>query len=385
MQLCLVLVNKAFKFKLKPSNGQMELLHRFAGCCRWAWNQCLADQNAHYESTGEALGAIEWKRRLSPLKREHAWLGDCHSQPLQEKILDLGKAWKAFFRRKRGDEGPPQFKRKGEGESFRYTQGVEIEGSRIRLPKIGWVRFRRSRDVQGRIKTANVRLEPDGWFVSVCCELEIEPQSRCGSEVGIDAGVNRVATLSTGEVEHFETPAWIEERITFWQRDLAKRKRGSLRWKHARRRIAKLSSKRARCRIDALHKLTTRISKSHAAVYVEDLKVKEMTASAKGTIEKPGRGVKRKSRLNRSMLDKSLGRMYTMLEYKQQWSGGAYVRCDPAYTSQQCSACGEIDASNRTGSLYSCRHCGHKQNADLNAAINILRAGQALRAAAQAA
>lgn len=372
-------INKTFKFKLRTNSALEQKFAHFAGCCRWAWNQCLADQQAYYAKTGEYLSALSWKRNLSLLKKEHKWLGECHSQPLQERILDLNKAWETFFKKPRGDEGAPRFKRKFAHDTFRFTQRVEIKDQKIKFPKIGWVRFFSSRDIVGVIKTATVRREATGWFVCITTEMNIEPPLRTGSVIGVDVGVKQVATLSDGKVAHFEVPHWIDNKIKLWQRDLARRTKGSSRWRVAKKRIAKLQAKRARIRLDQLHKITTTISKNNAVIYVEDLKLANMTKSAKGTIEKPGKMVKQKAGLNRVILDKSLGNLSNLLTYKQKWSGGQIGKVPPLNTSLTCHECDYCSKKNRRNQAeFACESCGHETNADLNAAKNILRAGQAL-------
>ena len=168
----------------------------------------------------------------------------------------------------------------------------------------------------------------------------------------------------------------VQKRLAKEQKKLAHKVKFSANWKQQKARITRLHQSIAAIRKTVLHQVSTAISKNHAVVVLEDLKVRNMTASAKGIVEKPGRNIRQKSGLNKSILDQGWGMLKRMLSYKLQWTGGMLLVVDPAYTSQICPVCGVVDAGNRPSqAVFHCLHCGHKAHADVNAAQNILARG----------
>jgi len=279
-----------------------------------------------------------------------------HSQPLQQKLKHLDRALKDAFNPKQPKKFP-RFKKRGRNDSFTYPQGFKIDekNSRVCLPKIGWVRYRSSRTVEGKPKNLTVSLRGKHWYVSIQTEMEIgEPKHPSVTEIGIDMGVAKS------------------------QKKLSRKKKYSKNWRKQKVEVSRIHIRVADARKDFLHKASTTISKNQAVVYLEDLKVSNMSASAKGTEEEPGRNVKAKAGLNKSILDQGWFEFRRQLEYKQKWRGGEVVVVEPRYTSQTCSACGNVDrASRQSQELFECVRCGYEENADINAAKNILRAGRA--------
>jgi putative transposase len=209
-----------------------------------------------------------------------------------------------------------------------------------------------------------------------------EPKHSSSSDIGIDMGVSKLFAYSNGKhqepVNSFKKH---QKRLATLQRRLAKKKKFSEGWKKQKRKISRLHSKIANCRRDYLHKSTTEISKNHAMVAIEDLQIKNMSSSAKGNAENPGKNVRAKSGLNRSILDQGWFEARRQLEYKQLWRGGIVVAVAPQYTSQKCSSCGHTDKKSRVSQAkFCCVSCGHNENADTNAAKNILAAGHAVLA-----
>jgi putative transposase len=256
-----------------------------------------------------------------------------------------------------------------------------IEGNRIRIPKIGMVRFRKSREIQGTIKNVTLTKDATGWFVAIQTEREVpEPIHPSVGEVGIDVGVVRFATFSDGSyIEPVNAMRKMEKRLAKSQGLLSRKVKFSANWEKQNKIVNRIRSRIANIRRDFLHKLSTKISDSQAVVYVEDLKVSNMTRSAKGTVDNPGKNVKAKAGLNRSILDQGWGMFREMLAYKLAWRGGRLVAVPPAYTSQRCPECGHVAKENRKSqSEFCCVECNHSANADHVGAINVLRAGQAL-------
>lgn len=359
-------------------------MRRFAGCCRFLWNKALALEKATYENEGNRLGFSalcvvlrDWKR-----EEETSFLAEAHSQILQQALKDLDRAYKNFFA-KRADF--PRFKKKGMHDAFRYPQGFKLdeESGRIYLPKIGWVRYRKSRKVEGTPKQVTVSLSAGKWFVSIQTERDVpEPVHPSQSAVGIDMGVARFATLSDGSaIKPLNSFRKYEKKLAALQRKMAKRVKFSANWNKLKNRIQRLHRKIANVRSDFLHKSTTAISKNHAVVVIEDLKVRNMSRSASGTREEPGRQVRAKADLNKSILDQGWFEFRRQLAYKLAWLGGTLLVVPPNYTSQTCSRCGCVDKQNRpTQALFKCTACGFEANADFNAALNILAAGHAAAA-----
>ena len=375
---------QAHKFQLRPKTGQESLMRRFAGCCRFLWNKALALEKETYENEGKRLGFSLLCKALRDWKKENdtSFLAEAHSQILQQALKDLDRAYKNFLA-KRADF--PRFKRKGVHDAFRYPQGFRLDegNSRIFLPKIGWVRYRKSRATEGTPKQVTVSLSAGKWLVSIQTEREVpEPLHPSQGAVGIDMGVARFATLSDGSsVRPLHSFRKHEKKLARLQRKLAKRVKFSANWQKLKARIQRLHHKIANVRNDFLHKATTAISKNHAVVVIEDLKVRNMSRSASGTLEAPGKNVRVKSGLNKSILDQGWFEFRRQLAYKLAWLGGKLLVVPPQYTSQTCSCCGCVDKQNRPSQArFKCTACGFECNADYNAALNILAAGHAVSA-----
>ena len=359
-------------------------MRRFAGACRFVFNRALARQNENHEAGNKyipygkmASWLVEWKNAT-----ETQWLKDSPSQPLQQSLKDLERAYKNFFQNRAAF---PRFKKRGQNDAFRYPQGVKLdqENSRIFLPKLGWMRYRNSRQVTGVVKNVTVSQSCGKWYISIQTEREVStPVHPSASMVGLDAGVAKLATLSDGTVfEPVNSFQKNQKKLARLQRQLSRKVRFSNNWQMQKRKIQRLHFRIANIRRDYLHKITTIISKNHAMIVIEDLKVKYMSKSAAGTISQPGRNVRAKSGLNRSILDQGWYEMRRQLEYKQLWRGGQVLAVPPAYTSQRCACCGHTAKENRLSqSKFVCRDCGYTANADVNGARNILAAGHAVLA-----
>ncbi len=315
-----------------------------------------------------------WKR-----SEEYGFLKECPSQVLQQKLKDLERAFRDCFDKSQSLKRAPVFKKRGLNDGLRFPQSVQIDNRRIFLPKIGWIGFHKSCEITGKIKNITITNRGRQWFASIQVEQMIEIGNHAtDSEIGIDAGVKCFAAFSDGSlVEGVHSFRKHEEQMAREQRKLARKKKGSNNWKKQKREISKLHHTITNVRQDFLHKLSTDISKNHAKVYVEGLQIRNMSASAKGTIEEPGRNVKAKSGLNKSILDQGWHEFRQQLDYKLFWSGGMLVEVNPRYTSQQCSYCGHMAKENRQSqALFMCKACGHRENADINAAKNILTVGR---------
>lgn len=376
-----MIVHRGYQFRLYPTPEQDGLFRQFAGVCRFIYNLALEQREKYrdtYEYSGVRLGYVQQARELTMLRAEVDWIAAVSQTCQQQALRDLDKAFGDFFA---GRTRYPTRRRKGVNDSFRF-QGREVEVRRlndkwssVRLPKIGWVKLRRSRDISGTLLNATVSLTPLGWVIAFTCERQLTRGADTAGSVGIDRGVAATLMLSNGE--SFSVPSSlkaIDRSYRAAQRVLARRQKGSARRRKALARCARLAARRARIRRDWHHKVSSNIADQFRTVVMEDLKIRNMTATAKGTVEAPGVNVRQKAGLNRSILNQGWGSFATILGYKLEERGGTLVLVDPAYTSQTCSDCGTVDKKSRKSqAVFHCQHCGFRANADHNAAINILR------------
>jgi putative transposase len=277
---------------------------------------------------------------------------------------------------------PPAFRKKGQNDSFRYPDPRQVKleqgNNRIFLPKLGWLRYRNSRKIEGELRNATVSMSGGKYFVSIQTRREIEqPVHPSTSAVGIDVGIARFAAFSDGSyIEPLNSFKKHQHRLKRYQRMMARKQKFSNNWKKAKAKITRIHIGIANARRDFLHKNSTMISKTHAVVVVEDLQVRAMSKSAKGTVEQPGKNVAVKSGLNRAILDQGWGAFRTMLSYKIGWLGGVLLAVAAQYTSQTCPHCGHVSPDNRkVQAVFRCVRCGYENNADVVGAINILERG----------
>ena len=407
-------INKAYKFRLEPNAEQEVILNNLVGSARFVWNQVLAISFEMFAKDA-FINATNLVNKIMDLKDnpDFAFLkSSSNAVSLQQKVRDLASAWSRFFdpkahaRLKENKKKPrkpkffkladgteiqlrplmPKFKRKSDGsDSIRLVQFdkyCRIEGNRVKLPNgIGLVKFRKSQDIIGTIKNVTISKKSGRWYVSFGTEREVEqPRHPSKSAIGLDMGISKLLTTSNGEyIKPKNSFKANQMKLAKLQRQLSRKVLFSQNWKKQNRKIQKLHHHIANIRHDYLHKITTTISKSHAMIACEDLKVANMSKSASGSMENKGRHVKAKSGLNKSILDQGWGMMVDMLEYKQQWRGGLLIKVNPRYTSQTCFECKHVAKENRrTQAKFECVECGYIANADVNAARNILAAGHAV-------
>ncbi len=391
---------QAFKFRLGPTSEQDSVLSRHAGGVRFVWNKALDLQTKRRDAGMPLLSYGDLAKLLTLWRSSEEYgflsLGPVH--PQQQALKNLDRAlWEALDRR--NPKRFPRFKRKGEGDSLRYPDPLQIrldlstrdkDGRivlpRIFLPKVGWVKVRLSRQIAGEIKNATVTCKAGRWAVSIQTETDVpEPEMRTSPEIGLDLGIVSFATRSDGTRLHPD-PAILsamkraEDRLRREQRRLSRKYRKgpkSRNFAQQKLRVARAHEKLSDMRRDFLQKASTAMSETQAVVYIEDLTIRNMTRSARGTKESPGKNVRQKSGLNRSLLSQGWGIFLSLLEYKLVRLGGRLVRVDPRNTSRACFVCGHVSAENRPDqATFRCASCGHADHADVNAARNILRVGQ---------
>ena len=373
---------QAFKYELIPDGQQARQMRRFAGSCRFVFNKALALQKERDEQGEKKLSyaglcklLTEWRNSV-----ETTWLADVPVHPLQQTLKDLERAYTNFFA-KRADF--PRFKKKNQSDSFRYPDPKQIKldqaNSRLFLPKLGWLRYRNSRDVLGELRNVTVSLSGGKWFVSIQTEREVEQSISQGGAVGIDMGIARFVTLSDSSfyppLNSFKRH---ETALRKAQQTMSRKVKFSSNWKKAKARVQRIHSRIGNARRDYLHKCSTTISQNHAMVCIEDLQVRNMSKSAAGGPEKPGKQVRAKSGLNKAILDQGWAEFRRQLDYKLAWNGGHLIAVPPQNTSRTCPCCGHVSKDNRqTQAKFECVKCGFEENADVVGAINILRAGHA--------
>jgi putative transposase len=373
---------QAFKFELRPDGTQRRQMRRFAGSCRFVYNKALALQKARFEAGEKKLSYAGLCKLLTDWRNgtEMPWLKDAPTHPLQQALKDLERAYTNFFAKRAGF---PRFKKKGHHDRFRYPDPKQIRldpaNSRLFLPKLGWLRYRNSRQALGTVKNLTVCLSCGKWFVSIQTERELERPLPQGGAVGIDLGVARFATLSDGT---FYAPLNSFRRhasaLRKRQQAMSRKQKFSNNWKKAKACIQRIHARIGNARRDYLHKASTAISQNHAMVCIEDLQVRNMSKSAAGSLEMPGKHVRAKAGLNKSILDQGWFEFRRQLDYKLSWKGGYLIVVPPQNTSRTCPLCNHVSAQNRrTQERFVCIKCGFEENADLVGAINTLRAGHA--------
>jgi putative transposase len=367
-------IHRAFRYRLYPTAEQAARLEQTAGAVRFVYNLALEQRRDFWRQAkahGIRLNYVSQGRQITELRRECDWLAEVSYTPLTQALIDLDSAFRNFFA---GRARFPSFRQKDFHRSFRQ-QGdqirVESKGGRfalIRIPKIGLVKMRLTRPLRGRTLSATFSNDALGWHVSLACEIEHEAKPSALPAIGIDRGIANTLALSNGEMLSTPRTDALERRKRKAQRILARRTRGSNRYRKQRLRLSRITAKIARARVDWQHKVSLSIAQRFGAITVEALAIRNMTASGRG-----------KRALNRSILEQCWRGFEDKLSYKIEERGGSLTRINPAYTSQECSACGVIDkASRESQASFACRHCGFTDHADTNAAKNILRRSTAV-------
>jgi putative transposase len=374
------------RYRLLPTPAQRAVLQDHCGHARYVWNLAV-EQHSHWRpGRKSAPGYLEQCRQLTQARAENPWL-TAGSQTVQQQALrDFAQAMTAFFDPE-NPAGRPSWRKAGRNEGFRIVgrggqwdvRRVSRNLAEVMVPKAGWVRFRWSRAVPPDAKSYRVTQDRAGrWHVAFAVIPEPVPTPGNGQVVGIDRGVAVSAALSTGQLLHCPgLTARERTRLRRMQRTLARARRGSNRRGRVKHAIARLKARETDRRKDWAEKTSTDIARRFDLIRVEDLKIKNMTRSAKGTRENPGRNVQAKAGLNREIMRSGWGLLVRRLEEK---APGRVEKIKPALTSQRCSACGQVDRDSRESqAVFRCTACGFAGNADVNAAINIA-AGRAVTA-----
>ncbi|CAO5158324.1 transposase [Frankia sp. AiPs1] len=370
------------RYRLYPTADQAAVMGEHCGHARYVWNLAVEQRAWWNPRRGPAPSYAEQNRQLTEARREFDWLAAGSIIVQQQALRDFSTAMANFFR---GSHRKPGFRKRGRSEGFRIVavkasdvRQVNRRWSELRVPKVGWVRFRRSRAVPDAKSYRITRDRAGRWHVAFAvAPAPIDPPGT-GEVVGVDRGVAVSAALSSGELPHCPGPRPAEAvRLPRLRRRLARAKRGSNRRARLRTRIARLTTRDADRRKDWVEKTSTDLARRFDVIRVEDLRIRNMTRSARGTVEKPGKNVRQKAGLNRAILGAGWGLLVQRLEQK---APGRVEKVPAALTSQRCSACGQVAPGNRESqAVFRCVACGHTANADINAALNIA-AGRAVTA-----
>lgn len=360
---------KSYKFRLYPNQEQKQLFAKTFGCSRAIWNMMLADKIKHYEGTKETL-----YNTPAQYKKEFPWLKEVDSLALANVQLNLQIAYKNFFR---SGFGFPKFKKKNHSQSYKTNNqkgSIIIENGHIKLPKVGWVRVKAHRQVEGIIKSATISMTPTGkYHISILCETEIAPLPKTNSSIGVDLGISDFAILSTGEkIGNKRFLSKLSKKLAKEQKRLSRRalvaqKEGrklsdSKNYRKQRMKVARIHEKIANQRKDFLNKLSTTLIKNHDVICIENLSSQNLMKNHK---------------LAKVIGDVSWYEFVRMLEYKANWYEKQVSKISRWYPSSQiCSDCG-FSSGKKPLSVreWTCANCGSHHDRDINASINILNEG----------
>lgn len=360
---------KSYKYTLNPNENQKIFFEKSFGCTRFVYNWALSKRIEAYQTKKERLSFLDFCKMLTSLKKEEdkLWLSEVSNECLQQSIRNMDSAFTRFFREKKGF---PKFKSKKDvRKSYKAINGVRIdfETNRIKLPKIGWVKFYKNRTFEGSIGTVTVSMNATGkYFVSVLVDDGIEkplkPNIEYNTSVGIDVGIKDFAVFSNGCV--YANPKYLEKaetRLKVLQRRFSKKKKGSNRREKARLKLAKAYEKVTNCRTNFIHQVTSRVVRENQTIIIEDLNVS---------------GMMKNHNLAKHISSASWSEFFRQLQYKCEWYGRNLIKIGRFEPSSKMCTCGYVNKELKLSQReWTCPNCGQHNDRDLLAATNIKRFG----------
>jgi putative transposase len=366
-------IRKSFKYKLKPTPEQEQVFERTLLLCRHIYNAAVGERREAWRMCGVSVTYYQQKAELPSIKEAMPEYVEIHSQILQDVVLRVERAYQAFFQRIKegGTPGYPRFQGRARYHSFTYPQvgehgGARLDNGLLVLSKIGRVAVRWSRPIEGMPKTVTISREADGWYVIIsCAEVPVQPLPPTGRETGVDVGLKVFLITANGEI--VENPRYYrraERYLAKCHRRMSRRKKGSHRRRKAVVVLAKAHQRVQRQRADLHHKTALVLLRAYDTIYLEDLRVANLA---------------RNQHLAKCIHDAGWAQFRAILDAKAVCAGRRVIAVPPAYTTEDCSGCGERVPKTLSMRTHICPICGLVLDRDLNAALNIQRAGQALR------
>ena len=356
---------QTFKYRLYPNRRQRETLQATLAVCRELYNAALQERREAWSSHRKGIYYVQQAKQLPDIKTVREDVGEVHSQVLQDALRRIDKAFRAFFPRcQRGQvPGFPRFRSESRYDSFTYPQaGFKLSG-RLSLSKIGDIKIKLHRAIQGQIKTLSLKRENGMWYACFSCMVEPEPLPANDRAVGLDVGLLSFVTWSDGQ--RMGNPRLFQKaqkRLRRAQRRVARREKFSKRWKKAVRLVAKVHRKVFNQRNDFQHQLSRKIVNNYGIIFVEDLNVKGLS----------------RGRLAKSVQDAGWAAFFQKLSYKAESAGRRFLSVDPRGTSQRCP-CGEANPKRLSDREHVCLHCGLVTTRDHASAMEVLRLGLSLQ------
>lgn len=363
---------KTYKYQIYPTKIQEEQIQKTFGCKRFVYNQCLAYKQEKYEKENISLSRIDlnnWKNQI--LKKQYSWLNEVDKFVLDNAVIDLDMAYQMFYKK---HNGYPKFKTKKNTKTYKtncnYSSskpGIEVsfENSKIKLPKLKWVKAKIHREFEGKIKSATISQVPSGrYFASILVETEHIPMESTGCMVGVDLGIKDLLITSDGEkFDNIRTTKKYEDKLAKEQRKLSHKVKGGKNYEKQRIKVAKIHEKIHNTRIDNLHKISHKLISENQVIVSEDLAVSNMVQNHK---------------LAKAIMDCCWYELTRQISYKSDWNNRQYIKIGRfTKSSQPCNVCGYINTETKNLSVreWTCPECGSVHDRDINAAINILNEG----------